>query len=79
MIEAFFRRLKHAWLFTKALVNLEAVSRLTEAYLKDHNELIPHYAHAGRPQPRFSSVNSPMRIERRYFKRPTPPRTVALS
>jgi hypothetical protein len=42
MIEAFFRRLKHAWLFTKALVDLESAHRLTEAYVKDHNELIPH-------------------------------------
>jgi hypothetical protein len=47
MVEAFFRRLKHAWLFTKALVDLETLRRLTEAYVKDHNELIPHYAHAG--------------------------------
>jgi hypothetical protein len=47
MIEAFFRRLKHAWLFTKALANLETVRRLTEVYVKDPNELIPHSVHAG--------------------------------
>jgi hypothetical protein len=47
MIEAFFRRLKHAGLFTKALADLKTVRRLTEAYVKDHNELIPHSAHAG--------------------------------
>jgi hypothetical protein len=47
MSEAFFRRLKHASLFTKGLLDLETLLRLTDAYVKDHNELIPHSTHAG--------------------------------
>jgi hypothetical protein len=31
MIESFFRQLKHAWLFAKALGDLATVRRLTEA------------------------------------------------
>ena len=47
MIEAFFRRLKHAWLFVHALPTVETVARLTAEYIRDHNQLIPHYALAG--------------------------------
>jgi len=47
MVEAFFRRLKHAWLFVHPLPDLESAARLTAQYVKDHNELIPHYALAG--------------------------------
>jgi transposase InsO family protein len=47
MIEAFFRRLKHAWLFVHPLPNLSAVTQLTEQCIHDHNELIPHSALAG--------------------------------
>lgn len=47
MIEAFFRRLKHAWLFVHFLPSLDAVSQLTEQYIHDHNEMIPHSALTG--------------------------------
>lgn len=47
MIEAFFRRLKHAWLFVHPLPSLAAVTHLTEQYIHDHNQLIPHAALAG--------------------------------
>jgi len=47
MIEAFFRRLKHAWLFAHSLPDLKTAIKLTDAYVRDHNELIPHYALAG--------------------------------
>ena len=47
MIEAFFRQLKHRWLFTKPLPDLATLRRLTRTYVRDHNELMPHYAHAG--------------------------------
>jgi transposase InsO family protein len=47
MIEAFFRRLKHAWLFVHPLPSLSAVTSLTAQYIHDHNELIPHSALAG--------------------------------
>ena len=47
MIEAFFRRLKHAWLFVHPLPTLSAVKKLTQKYIDDHNELIPHSALSG--------------------------------
>ena len=47
MIEAFFRQLKHFWLFTHHLRSVEVVTRLTEQYIRDHNELIPHSALSG--------------------------------
>ncbi len=47
MIEALFRQLKHRWLFTNPLPDLATARRLTTAYVRDHNELMPHYAHAG--------------------------------
>ena len=47
MIEAFFRRLKHAWLFVHPLPSLAAIAKLTEECIQDHNELIPHSALAG--------------------------------
>ena len=47
MVETFFRRLKHAWLFVHPLPSVASVARLTAKYVRDHNELIPHYALAG--------------------------------
>ena len=47
MVEAFFRRLKHAWLFKHALLSVPAVQRLCADYVRDHNEVLPHYALAG--------------------------------
>ena len=47
MIEAFFRRLKHAWLFVHPLPSLAKVKHLTAQYISDHNEMIPHSALGG--------------------------------
>jgi len=47
LIEAFFRRLKHAWLFVHPLPELKTVIRLIERYVSDHNKFIPHYSLAG--------------------------------
>jgi hypothetical protein len=47
MIEAFFRSLKHAWLFLHALDNMTALRRLIEFYVTAHNQVIPHAAFEG--------------------------------
>lgn len=47
MIEAFFRQLKHSWLFVHPLPSLAVVTRLTERYINDHNNLIPRPTLAG--------------------------------
>ena len=41
LIEAFWRQLKHAWLFLNALESTAAVRRLVAFYVDEHNEKIP--------------------------------------
>jgi putative transposase len=47
LIEAWWRSLKHRWLFLHALDNLATVKRLVAFYVTDHNERIPHGAFEG--------------------------------
>ncbi len=47
MIEAFWRSLKHSWLFLHALDNFTALARLGEFYVTAHNEVMPHSAFEG--------------------------------
>jgi putative transposase len=42
MIEAFWRSLKHSWLFLHSLDSFAALHRLIEFYVKAHNEVVPH-------------------------------------
>ena len=41
LIEAFWRQLKHAWLFMNTLESTAAVWRLVAFYIREHNEEIP--------------------------------------
>ncbi len=41
MIEAFWRQLKHGWLFLNTLDSTVAVRRLVTFYVREHNEKIP--------------------------------------
>ena len=45
--EAFWRSLKHAWLYLHALDNFTALHRLIEFYVTAHNEVMPHSAFEG--------------------------------
>ena len=47
MIEAFFRSLKHGWLYLHTLDSLTAFHRLIDFYLTAHNEVMPHAAFDG--------------------------------
>ena len=47
MIEAFWRSLKHSWLFLHALDNFTALERLVEFYVTAHNQVMPHSAFEG--------------------------------
>ena len=47
MIEAFFRSLKHGWLYLHTLDSLTALHRLIDFYLTAHNEVMPHAAFDG--------------------------------
>jgi transposase InsO family protein len=47
MVEAFWRSLKHSWLYLHSLDSFAALRRLTEFYVKAHNEVMPHAAFEG--------------------------------
>jgi len=47
MIEAFWRSLKHGWLYLHTLDSLAALGRLIEFYVTAHNEVMPHSAFQG--------------------------------
>jgi len=47
MIEAWWRALKHHWLFLHALDNVTTVRRLGAFYVEEHNRVLPHSAFRG--------------------------------
>jgi putative transposase len=47
MIEAFWRSLKHSWIFLHSLDNFTALGRLVEFYITAHNQVMPHSAFEG--------------------------------
>jgi transposase InsO family protein len=47
MIEAFWRSLKHSWIFLHSLDNFTALGRLIEFYVTAHNEVMPHERRTG--------------------------------
>jgi hypothetical protein len=47
MIEAFWRSLRHAWLYLHNLDNMATLRRLIAFYVRAHDEIIPHAAFHG--------------------------------
>jgi hypothetical protein len=47
MIEAWWRCLKHQWLFLHSLNNVATVRRLVAFYIDEHNRVLPHSAFHG--------------------------------
>ena len=47
MIEAFWRSLKHSWLYLHGLETESEVRRLIAFYVEAHNDVIPHSAFDG--------------------------------
>jgi putative transposase len=47
MIEAWWRCLKHHWLFLHALDSVTTVRRLVAFYVQEHNTALPHSAFRG--------------------------------
>jgi transposase InsO family protein len=47
MIEAWWRSLKHQWLFLHSLDNVTTVRRLVAFYIDEHNRVLPHSAFRG--------------------------------
>jgi putative transposase len=53
MIEAFWRSLKHSWIYLHSLDTAAALRRLVEFYVTAHNEVMPHSAFEAIKQPFF--------------------------
>jgi putative transposase len=47
MIEAFWRSLKHSWLYLLSLESVESLRLLVDFYVRQHNEVMPHAAFEG--------------------------------
>jgi transposase InsO family protein len=47
MIEAWWRALKHQWLFLHSLDSATTIRRLVEFYVHEHNRVLPHSAFRG--------------------------------
>jgi len=47
MIEAWWRALKHQWLFLNTLDSVERVEKLVRFYVTEHNQRLPHSAFRG--------------------------------
>jgi len=47
MIEAWWRSLKHQWLFLNPLDTISTVRKLVEFYVNEHNSVMPHSAFRG--------------------------------
>jgi putative transposase len=47
MIEAWWRSLKHQWLFLHSLESVATVRRLVAFYVDEHNRVLPHSAFRG--------------------------------
>jgi transposase InsO family protein len=61
MIEAFWRSLKHGWLFLHALVSDAKVRRLVEFYVAEHNARLPHSAFEGQtPDEMYFGTGAPV-------------------
>ena len=56
MIEAWWRSLKHPWLFLHSLDSVTRVRRLVEFYVQEHNRVLPHSAFRDRRRTRCTSA-----------------------
>ena len=59
MIEAWFRSVKHQWLYLNHLDSLATVRKLVEFYVAQHNSVMPHAAFRGQtPDEMFRGTGS---------------------
>jgi len=47
MIEAFWRSLRHQWLYLHSLESFTQLEQLVDFYVREHNTQLPHYAFDG--------------------------------
>jgi putative transposase len=58
MIEAWWRSLKHQWLFLHSLDSVTTVRRLVAFYVQEHNTVLPHSAFVDRRLTRCTSAKA---------------------
>jgi hypothetical protein len=63
MIEAWWRSLKHQWLFLHSLDSLTTVRRLIAFYVQEHNTVLPHSAFRGQTPDEMYFGNATRRRE----------------
>jgi len=56
MIEAWWRSLKHQWLYLHSLDSVATIRRLVTFYVHEHNYVLPHSAFRGRRRTRCTSA-----------------------
>jgi putative transposase len=56
LIEAWWRSLKHQWVFLHSLDSVTTVRRLVAFYVEEHNRVLPHSAFADRRRTRCTSA-----------------------
>ena len=47
MIEAWWRQLKHQWLYLNELDSASSIRKLIDFYVEQHNSVVPHFAFQG--------------------------------
>ena len=68
MIEAFWRSLKHQWLYLNSLDSIERLRSLVKFFVEEHNTQMPHSAFAGQtPDEMYfgTAVNMPAQLAAR--------------
>jgi transposase InsO family protein len=66
MIEAFWRSLKHNWLYLNSLVSIERLRSLAKFFVEEHNTQMPHSAFSGQtPDEMYfgAAVDLPAQLE----------------
>ena len=64
MIEAWWRSLKHQWLFLHSLNSVPTVRRLVEFYVQEHNHVLPHSAFCGQtPDEMYFGTGDAVRVD----------------
>ena len=64
MIEAWWRSLKHQWLFLHSLDSVPTVRRLVEFYVQEHNHVLPHSAFCGQtPDEMYFGTGDAVRVD----------------
>jgi hypothetical protein len=71
MIEAWWRSLKHQWLFLHSLDSVTTVRRLVAFYVDEHNRVLPHSAFRGQtPDEPPWQPTAPQQLHARKTPRP---------